>query len=229
MHKYLNMTFKFLGKLLVIAAIVSVGHHNLYAGIALLVCILLIENNSILKEGMENKDGADASEDSKPKAQVVPSFKSNGVAAIGKSQNATSTSKVANQGKGQQNADSICDDCIGDGDLPDHCSKCPCNGTPCAKSKVSDVDEFKSKYCVHGKLMKDDKEVQLADISSVFPEVKYVDENDKCNLCADDCKFDIVHSNEQLRTEENIRSSDSNKVQVDHKKAVTSKESPNAY
>tara|TARA_B110000967_G_C18658593_1_gene447002 strand:- start:86 stop:769 length:684 start_codon:yes stop_codon:yes gene_type:complete len=227
------MTFKFLGKLVVIAALIIIGHHNLYAGVALLLCIILLSKNMNMKEGMENKeesqDDAEASKsvDSTPKTQVVPSFKSNGVSAIGKSQNATSTSKVANQGKGQQNADSICDDCIGDGDLPEHCSKCPCNGSPC--SKLSDVDEFKSTYCVHGKLMKDDKEIDIADISSAFPQVKYVDENDKCNVCSDECKFDIVHSNEQLHTEENIRSSDSNKVQVDHKKAVASKDSPDAF
>lgn len=226
------MAFKFLGKLLIVSAIIIVGHHNLYAGIALLICILLLKNNSTIIEGMENKEGDDdssADEDTKPNAQAVPSFKSNGVAAIGKSQNATSTSKTANQGKGQQKADSICDDCIGDSDLPDHCSKCPCNGTPCAKSNLSDVDDFKSKYCVHGKLMKDDKEIALADIASVFPQVKYVDEDDKCNICTDDCKFDIISSKEQLHTEENIRASDSNKVQVDHKKAVTSEESPEAY
>ena len=227
------MAFKFLGKLLIISAIVIIGHHNLYAGLALLLCVILLDNNSIIKEGMENKDeeaetGSDA-DDTKPKAQAVPSFKSNGVAAIGKSQNATSTSKVANQGKGQQKADSICDDCIGDSDLPDHCSKCPCNGTPCAKSKLSDVDEFKTKYCLHGKLMKDDKEIDIADIATVFPQVKYVDDDDKCNICSDDCKFDIINSKEQLHTEENIRASDSNKVQVDHKKAVTSEESPEAY
>jgi hypothetical protein len=228
------MVFKFLGKLLIISAIVIIGHYNLYAGLALLLCVILLDNNSIIKEGMENKDeeaetGSDADDDTKPKAQAVPSFKSNGVAAIGKSQNATSTSKVANQGKGQQKADSICDDCIGDSDLPDHCSKCPCNGTPCTKSKLSDVDEFKTKYCLHGKLMKDDKEIELADIATVFPQVKYVDDDDKCNICSDDCKFDIINSKEQLHTEENIRASDSNKVQVDHKKAVTSEESPEAY
>ena len=77
--------------------------------------------------------------------------------------------------------------------------------------------------------MKDGKEVETADISTAFPQVKYVDENDKCNVCSDDCKFDIVHSNEQLHTEENIRSTDSNKVQVDHKKAVASEDSPDAY
>tara|TARA_B100000900_G_C20481018_1_gene675450 strand:- start:309 stop:998 length:690 start_codon:yes stop_codon:yes gene_type:complete len=229
------MAFKFLGKLLVIAAIFIVGHHDIYAGIALVLCIILLDKNTSLIEGMENKDddGADSDSksdgDSKSSHQAVPSFKSNGVAAIGKSQDATSTSKVANQGKGQQQANSICDDCIGDGDLPEHCSKCPCNGTPCKDSNLSDVDDFKSKYCVHGKLMKDDKEISVDDISSAFPEVKYVDENDKCNVCSDDCKFDIVHSNEQLHTEENIRSSDSNKVQVDHKKAVTSEEAPEAY
>jgi len=226
------MSHQFLGKLLTVAAIILLGHHNLYAGIALLLCILLLKNNTSIIEGMENKEGDDdssAEDGSKPQAQAVPSFKSNGVAAIGKSQNATSTSKAANQGKGQQKADSICDDCIGDGDLPDHCSKCPCNGTPCSESKLSDVDEFKTKYCVHGKLMKDDKEVDLADITSVFPQVKYVDDDDKCNVCSDDCKFDIVNSKEQLHTEENIRASDSNKVQVDHKKAVASEESPEAY
>ena len=229
MHKYLNMAFKFLGKLFILAAIFIVGHHNLYAGIALLLCIVLLDKNTSIIEGMENQeDSEESSEDTKEaKSQAVPSFKSNGVSAIGKSQDATSTSKVANSGKGQQKANSICDDCIGDGDLPEHCSKCPCNGTPC--SKLSDVEEFKSKYCQHGKLMKDGKEIETADISSVFPEVKYVDDNDKCNVCSDDCKFDIVHSNEQLHTEENIRSTDSNKVQVDHKKAVSSEDAPDAY
>lgn len=225
------MAFQFLGKLLVIAAIFIVGHHNLYAGIALLLCIILLDKNSVIREGMENSedssDASDDSEDTKPKTQAVPSFKSNGVSAIGKSQDATSTSKVANEGKGQQKANSICDDCIGDEDLPEHCSKCPCNGTPC--SKLSDVDKFKSKYCEHGKLMKDGKEVEIDDISSAFPQVKYVDENDKCNICSDECKFDIVQSNEQLHTEEKIRSTDSNKVQVDHKKAITSEKSPDAY
>ena len=218
------MALNFLGKIVIIAGLVIVGHHNMYAGIALLLCILLLVNNSAIQEGMENKDDSD----SKQKAQAVPSFKSNGVSAIGKSQDATSTSKVANQGKGQQKANSICDDCIGDENLPEHCSKCPCNGTPCP-AKLSKVDEFRTKYCKHGKLMKDDKEVKTEDISSTFPEVKYVDENDKCNVCSEECKFDIVHSNEQLHTEENLRANDSNKVQVDHEKAVTTEKSPEAY
>ena len=100
------MAFKFLGKLFILAAIFIVGHHNLYAGIALLLCIILLDKNTSIIEGMENQeDSEESSEDTKEaKSQAVPSFKSNGVSAIGKSQDATSTSKVANSGKGQQKA-----------------------------------------------------------------------------------------------------------------------------
>ena len=49
------MAFKFLGKLLVIAAIFIVGHHDIYAGIALVLSIILLDKNTSLIEGMENK------------------------------------------------------------------------------------------------------------------------------------------------------------------------------
>ena len=89
-------------------------------------------------------------------------------------------------------------------------------------SKDSVKKMFKQKFCVDGKLMKDDKEVTPQQIKDAFPDINFSGES--CNPCDDQCDFEIISSKEKITVEENLRSVDSNSEPVDRTKAITKSE-----
>ena len=86
-------------------------------------------------------------------------------------------------------------------------------------SKDSVKKMFKQKFCVDGKLMKDDKEVTPQQIKDAFPDINFSGES--CNPCDDECDFEIISSKEKITVEENLRAVDSNTEPVDRTKAIT--------
>jgi hypothetical protein len=89
-------------------------------------------------------------------------------------------------------------------------------------SKDSAKEMFKQKFCVDGKLMKDDKEVTPQQIKDAFPDINFSGES--CNPCDDECDFEIISSKEKITVEENLRAVDSNSQPVDRSKAITKSE-----
>ena len=88
-------------------------------------------------------------------------------------------------------------------------------------SKDSNVQSFKTTNCVNGKLMKDNKEITPQQVKESFPNIKFT--GDTCNPCDEDCKFEIISSEEQITTEENLRAMDSNEVNIDRNQAIKKK------
>jgi len=88
-------------------------------------------------------------------------------------------------------------------------------------SKDSPIQSFKTKNCVNGKLMKDNKEVTPQQVKESFTNIKF--SGDICNPCDEDCKFEIISSEEQITTEENLRAMDSNSVNIDRTQAIKKK------
>ena len=89
-------------------------------------------------------------------------------------------------------------------------------------SKDSAKEMFKQKFCVDGKLMKDDKEVTPQQIKDAFPDINFSGES--CNPCDDKCEFEIISSKEKITVEENLRAVDSNTEPVDRPKAIAKSE-----
>ncbi len=89
-------------------------------------------------------------------------------------------------------------------------------------SKDSSKEMFKQKFCVDGKLMKDDKEVTPQQIKDAFPDINFSGES--CNPCDDKCEFEIISSKEKITVEENLRAVDSNTELVDRPKAIAKSE-----
>jgi len=89
-------------------------------------------------------------------------------------------------------------------------------------SKDSAKEIFKQKFCVDGKLMKDDKEVTPQQIKDAFPDINFSGES--CNPCDDKCEFEIISSKEKITVEENLRAVDSNTELVDRPKAIAKSE-----
>ena len=89
-------------------------------------------------------------------------------------------------------------------------------------SKDSSKEMFKQKFCVDGKLMKDDKEVTPQQIKDAFPDINFSGES--CNPCDDKCEFEIISSKEKITVEENLRAVDSNTEPVDRPKAIAKSE-----
>ena len=89
-------------------------------------------------------------------------------------------------------------------------------------SKDSAKEMFKQKFCVDGKLMKDDKEVTPQQIKDAFPDINFSAES--CNPCDDKCEFEIISSKEKITVEENLRAVDSNTEPVDRPKAIAKSE-----
>lgn len=91
---------------------------------------------------------------------------------------------------------------------------------------VTDSDDimtsFKKNNCKHGMLMKAGKEVTSDLIKTSFPDIKFL--GDACNPCDDDCKFEIVSSNERLTAEEKVTPIDSATISVDREKATKKQE-----
>jgi hypothetical protein len=88
-------------------------------------------------------------------------------------------------------------------------------------SKDSNVQNFKQKNCVNGKLMKDNKEITPQQVKESFPNIKFT--GDTCNPCDEDCQFEIISGEEQMTNEENLRPTDSNQINVDRNQAIKKK------
>lgn len=87
-------------------------------------------------------------------------------------------------------------------------------------SKDSAIQQFRTKHCVDGKLMKDDKEVTPQQLKDAFPDIKF--SSDACNPCDTECNFEIISSEEKLTVEEHLKPIDSTNIPVD-RKTVTAK------
>ena len=83
-------------------------------------------------------------------------------------------------------------------------------------TEVNDpIASFKKLHCKNGKVMKDNKEINIADLSSTFPQLKFNLENEKCNPCGDNCDFKITSSTERITVEEQLRPSSSTDVSTE--------------
>ena len=67
------------------------------------------------------------------------------------------------------------------------------------------IASFKKLHCKNGKFMKDGSEINIADLTSNFPQLKFNLENEKCNPCEDNCQFKITSGNERLSIEEQLK------------------------
>jgi hypothetical protein len=91
-----------------------------------------------------------------------------------------------------------------------------------SSSEESPQDKFRKLNCQGQTLVKDDKTVTPDLIKDSFPNIKF--EDDECNPCDVDCKFEIIDSNERLTTETNLRGEDSNKIPVDRESVIKKQE-----
>jgi hypothetical protein len=80
------------------------------------------------------------------------------------------------------------------------------------------LSNFKNNNCVNGKLMKDDKEITPNDVKESFPNIKFT--GDVCNPCDEDCKFEIISTDEQLTVEENLKAKDSTSIPIDRESVI---------
>jgi hypothetical protein len=74
---------------------------------------------------------------------------------------------------------------------------------PSSLHKVSDLDkkiEFRKTYCKKGHLIQKGQHVSNENSEHIFPEIKQMNEYQKCNLCDDTCDFSFI--NKKLDTEE---------------------------
>jgi len=87
-----------------------------------------------------------------------------------------------------------------------------------SKNDISEVNDeiayFKKLHCKNGKIMKDGSEINIADMATTFPQLKFNLENEKCNTCEDNCDFKITSSKERLTAEESLRPASSTAVSI---------------
>jgi hypothetical protein len=74
------------------------------------------------------------------------------------------------------------------------------------------IASFKALHCKNGKIMKDGKEIDVANLSNEFPQLKFNLENEKCNPCEDNCDFKMTSSVERIAVEEKLRPQTSGNV-----------------
>ena len=75
---------------------------------------------------------------------------------------------------------------------------------------------FKSQHCKNGKLVdKDGNEINITDLSTAFPNIKFNIENENCNPCEDNCNFKITSDVERITVEEKLRPLNSTQVSSD--------------
>jgi len=75
------------------------------------------------------------------------------------------------------------------------------------------IATFKTQHCKNGKLVdKDGKEINVSDLSNVFPNIKFNIENEKCNPCDDNCGFKITSDVERITVEEKLRPTSSTEI-----------------
>ena len=75
---------------------------------------------------------------------------------------------------------------------------------------------FKSQHCKNGKLIdKNGNEINITDLSTTFPSIKFNIENDKCNPCEDNCNFKITSDVERITVEEKLRPLNSTQISSD--------------
>jgi hypothetical protein len=88
---------------------------------------------------------------------------------------------------------------------PGENSDSPANNEP--EVDLNDtIASFKAKHCINKKLVdKDNKEINIADLSNIFPNIQFNIENEKCNPCEDNCDFKITSNVELITTEESLR------------------------
>lgn len=77
------------------------------------------------------------------------------------------------------------------------------------------VASFKKLHCKNSKLMKNGVEINIADLNSVFPQLKFNLENEKCNPCEDNCQFKITSGTERITVEERLRPTSSTAVSTE--------------
>jgi hypothetical protein len=94
----------------------------------------------------------------------------------------------------------------------------PSNDTSSNTNDISEINDqiasFKKLHCKNSKIMKDGNEINIDDMTSTFPQLKFNLENEKCNPCEDNCDFKITSSKERLTAEERLRPTSSTAVAV---------------
>ena len=85
------------------------------------------------------------------------------------------------------------------------------------ETEINDpIASFKRKYCKNGKLVDENNNpVNISDLSSVFPHIKFNLENQQCNPCEDNCDFKLTSETERLSVEEKLRPTDSSQVSTE--------------
>lgn len=83
-----------------------------------------------------------------------------------------------------------------------------------SKVEINDpIASFKAKHCKNGNLLDNDgKTINISDLSSVFPHIKFNIENEKCNPCEDNCDFKLTSETERIAVEEKLRPTSSTQV-----------------
>jgi hypothetical protein len=80
-------------------------------------------------------------------------------------------------------------------------------------SEINDpIASFKKLHCKNGKAMKDGVEINVSDMTTTFPQLKFNLENEKCNPCEDNCRFKITSSKELITVEESLRPKSSSPI-----------------
>jgi len=97
-------------------------------------------------------------------------------------------------------------------ELPD-----PTTVNPSDENQGIDMNDpiatFKKEHCKEGKVIdKTGKLVDLADLSTVFPNIEFNLKNEKCNPCEENCGFKLTSGNELLTVEQELRAIPSNVV-----------------
>lgn len=92
--------------------------------------------------------------------------------------------------------------------------------TNSSKSSTN-IQDFKESNCVNGKLMKDNTDITPQEVTKNFPNIKFT--GDVCNPCDEDCKFEIISSEEQISTQENLRPINSNEITIERLEAIKKK------
>jgi len=85
------------------------------------------------------------------------------------------------------------------------------------ETEINDpIATFKSKYCKNGKLVDENNNpVNISDLSTVFPHIKFNLENQQCNPCEDNCDFKLTSETERISVEEKLRPTNSSQVSAE--------------
>lgn len=171
-----------LGKLFSLIAVIYILNNNITIGIVSFLILILLNNNNSI-ENFENEKNDDKNKDDKDIKDKDP-----------------------------KDSHSIPKD---NDNLESNINESSSNNisTNNDNSEINDpIASFKKLHCKNGKAMKDGIEINISDMTTTFPQLKFNLENEKCNPCEDNCRFKITSSKELITVEESLRPKSSSPV-----------------